>query len=255
MTNRETNLSRAILCLTVIALSAIFAEARRGSGLQKEAVPITCYCSGTVTAVSKTTISMRALDGISTRNGTWLDSKDGKRLIAGNPVFVRIAHGPQSAARSVEFTRDGYIITPVDGDRVTVVREKQALRELHACEHLLQGKYASDSLASYSYLISDVRVGDFVALEYKVVEDRFFIHAISIIRRPKGRVPPAPGEQEFPILKTYVRHHERMNAEQDWEEKGIPIPEKIRKRASPWLWEPYPPQAPPPRSRFGPEMN
>jgi len=47
-------------------------------------------------------------------------------------------------------------------------------------------------------------------------------HRVCIYRRPGGRVPPAPDESPDQAY----RWHERMNADQDLEEKGIPLPSK-----------------------------
>lgn len=53
-------------------------------------------------------------------------------------------------------------------------------------------------------------------------EDKPVCWAICIERRPGGRVPEAPGQEPDDNNK----HHECMNAHQDWEERGIPLPDK-----------------------------
>jgi hypothetical protein len=105
---------------------------------------------------------------------------------------------------------------------------------------------------SYTYRMADVRVGDRVAIEYYRVDGVDICAAIRIERRPDGRVPPAPGDEPPANLRAdlyhlyYPRHHERCNAYQDWEEKGIPLPAAIA-TAGPFLEPPYPPVAPAPR--------
>jgi hypothetical protein len=44
-----------------------------------------------------------------------------------------------------------------------------------------------------------------------------------------GEVPPAPGQRPADRYP----HSERMQAEQDWEEKGIPLPDKYRRSSIP----------------------
>jgi hypothetical protein len=97
---------------------------------------------------------------------------------------------------------------------------------------------------------ADLRMGDVIniwvshedpSVEYCVI--------IAIHRRPGGRVPPAIGDERLQRLGVpEVRWDNRMNAEQAWEERGVPIPEVYLSygRAG-WTNPPYPPVAPQPR--------
>jgi hypothetical protein len=92
------------------------------------------------------------------------------------------------------------------------------------------------------YLPKDVRVGDRVAIMYADDGTRVECYEISILRRPGGRVPPGY------VSGFFLQHHERMQAYQDWEEKGVAIPEKYRDKGRlDFLDPPYPPVAPMPR--------
>lgn len=73
-----------------------------------------------------------------------------------------------------------------------------------------------------NYTRDHVQVGDIVQLACQVYKGEIECRSICIRRRPGGRVPCAPGDErirQFP-------YHERMNAFQDFEEKGIPLPKK-----------------------------
>ncbi|MBX9627029.1 MAG: hypothetical protein K2X82_24720 [Gemmataceae bacterium] len=73
-----------------------------------------------------------------------------------------------------------------------------------------------------SYRPADVRVGDEVTLWLDPNGPDGEFRGIQIERRPGGRVPPAPGEDP----DTRNPWHDYANAWQDWEERGIPLPEK-----------------------------
>lgn len=78
------------------------------------------------------------------------------------------------------------------------------------------------------YLITDVRPGDHVRTTFADDGVIATCYEISIRRRPGGRVPP--GYDKRPYYVAY--HHDRMNAIQDWEEKGIPIPDLYHPRGN-----------------------
>jgi hypothetical protein len=78
--------------------------------------------------------------------------------------------------------------------------------------------------APHSYGIKDVKVGDRVVIDLSRKHGVTTCVAICIQRRSGGRVPPAPGERPG----NPTPWHERCNAEQDFEEKGIPLPEKFK---------------------------
>lgn len=74
----------------------------------------------------------------------------------------------------------------------------------------------------HSYGLKDVKVGDRVTIEISHANEIASCQAICIKRRPGGLIPPAPGD------KMKIAWHERCQAEQDFEEKGTPIPEKFK---------------------------
>jgi hypothetical protein len=97
-----------------------------------------------------------------------------------------------------------------------------------------------------TYRVCDVKVGDVVSLDTAITfdgEER--LTRISILRRPKGKIPPEPGE----LFPDRLGVHLQNQAYQDWEEKGVPIPKKyLSKGRAPWTNPPYPPVAPMPRA-------
>jgi len=91
------------------------------------------------------------------------------------------------------------------------------------------------------YRITDVKLGDWVAIKYAHVGDLNICDHICIQKRPGGRVPPLPEEAEAlakpsppppgrPAGPPYIPYHERINAYWDLEDKGIPYPEKFGKK-------------------------
>lgn len=96
-------------------------------------------------------------------------------------------------------------------------------RKFTAVGPLAEGGYLKDGFPNAQYRLSDVRVGDKVFFDWRRVGKVYEVHYVSIYRRPGGRVPRSPGEppgEEHPW-------HERANAYQDLEEKGIPLPAKV----------------------------
>lgn len=87
------------------------------------------------------------------------------------------------------------------------------------------------------YRLTDVKVGDWVAISYAHLGELDICDHICIQKRPGGRVPPLPDEAEAlqkpsprpPGRKAplYIPYHEWINAYWDLEDKGIPFPEKF----------------------------
>jgi hypothetical protein len=99
---------------------------------------------------------------------------------------------------------------------------------------LAAGGVDRNGIASEVYRLSDVRVGDKVDLFGHRVNGICTCTRISIRRRPGGRVPPSQDSETW----ARFRYHEYANALQDFEEKGIPVPDRFK---------PKPPPNPPPR--------
>jgi hypothetical protein len=103
-----------------------------------------------------------------------------------------------------------------------------------------------------THLGSDLRVGDVVRLwTYKTQDGSEWSKEITITRRPGGQIPSQWGD---PFIGSEHAFHLRDQAEQDWEEKGIPIPAKYldQRGQAPWTNPPYPPVAPMPRATTKP---
>ena len=93
---------------------------------------------------------------------------------------------------------------------------------------LADGGFSEALMAPYSYRWSDVKVGDRVSIRFEKVGGARNCTAIRIERRPGGRVPAAQLKEQDPFHKGIPQWHELANALQDFEEKGIPLPEKYR---------------------------
>jgi hypothetical protein len=97
-----------------------------------------------------------------------------------------------------------------------------------------------------THLVADLEVGDVVdVITHSAPDGEEWTAAIIIFRRPGGKIPPMPADAAGFRSGT----PERNQAEQDWEEKGIPIPKKFLnpQGRAPWTNPPYPPVAPAPR--------
>ena len=108
------------------------------------------------------------------------------------------------------------------------------------------GNPKGDGLFLSTYRLSDLKIGDVVSIETGINTDTKEEWTIEIwlYRRPGGIIPPRPGE----VRSDLNGWHMRMQAEQDWEEKGIPIPAQfLSDGRAPWTNPPYPPVAPLPR--------
>lgn len=98
-----------------------------------------------------------------------------------------------------------------------------------------------------THQISDLRVGDMVNVMTHIgPSGEEWARQLRILRRPQGRIPP---QHNDPFAGTSNAFHLQEQAEQDWEEKGIPIPKKYLdpQGRAPWTNPPYPPVAPIPR--------
>jgi hypothetical protein len=108
------------------------------------------------------------------------------------------------------------------------------------------GAVAAGKPVGFGYRLTDLQVGDVVFIQSGLAPNGdVYCQEIWIQRRPKGKIPPVPGEP-FSESGTHLRYQ----AEQDWEEKGTPIPKSYLDpdgRAQ-WTNPPYPPVAPQPRS-------
>ena len=90
------------------------------------------------------------------------------------------------------------------------------------CEDLARGGYLKTATYGNTYRVADVQPGDRVSITYLRKNGVDICQMIRIDRRPGGQIPPAPGEKP----NEFRKWHERMQADQDWEEKRTPYPRK-----------------------------
>ncbi len=103
-----------------------------------------------------------------------------------------------------------------------------------------------------THLVRDLQVGDVVFIRsYSDRAGEEWIVEIQIERRWGGKIPRMSGDP-FPERDTET--HLRNQAEQDWEEKGIPIPDRF---LDPWGQAPWtnPPYLPPMRAPMPREVK
>lgn len=210
---------------------------------------------GLVTAVAKDSIMVKALNiGYALELGdTW--SEDGLTVTMN---WRKITLGPDGErsliAVRVVVTRDSFTAVAADGTVTSVQLANQVPRRFIATGPLAEGGYDNKALPEDTYRLADVQVGDWIRFagvrytEATGVVD--YVTTIRIIQRPGGRVPPALGEDADPFTRFMpCRWHERVNAWQDWDERGIPPPANITKiGGSPFRTYRYPPLAPMPRT-------
>lgn len=156
--------------------------------------------------------------------------------LASVPVGFRQAEPPggQDVARTAKSSSRAWVqnisyrgtVTAVDRFSITIMRpgDKEA-REFLIVKELSEATVAPPGSrhCDTNYLPSDVRVGDLVTINYCEDGADKVCYEICILRRPGGRVPPGYARN---LDSVSFRHHECMNAHQDLEEKGIPLPPK-----------------------------
>ena len=190
-------------------------------------------CEGQVTAVDDRSITIRGFD---LRSGeTWRRN-----------LFLYSFGGRQEVlCTKIEQTRHLLTLTLPNGEVMRVRREDMPVRRFPVGTHLAAGGFDPAESAGGTYRLADIRVGDEVTLWLEREGPEGVCRAIQIDRRPGGRVPRAPGQKPDDTDP----YDGWVNAFQDWEERGIPLPdryniEKIRERGRRPMAAP---QAPPPR--------
>ena len=185
-------------------------------------------CQGKVLAVTGGSIEVRSFGNIGVGGAVASKTDRQGRTDIGNPVTVYDIDLNTGMAKemmsgvTLRWTREQLAVTTALGQVTTIRRADRPPRRFPASAALAAGGYGGLGEA-YAYRLSDVRVGDEVDLELRQVDGVWECTGICIRRRPGGRVPPSRVVTQFPALAW----HERMNAEQDWEEKGIPLPAKF----------------------------
>ncbi len=137
------------------------------------------------------------------------------------------------AAAKARLTSFEPAILPVEGGHVTAVTKESITIRTMVRKDLVTfpfhdalaaggvQKYASGSTA---YRARDVRIGDEVWLSICAEAKGKFCAEINIRNRPGGRVPEAVVDSLKPS------YADRQNAKNDFNDFGIPIPERFNKR-------------------------
>jgi hypothetical protein len=140
------------------------------------------------------------------------------------------------------------VVTELTKESITIQFGSEKPKRFAVSETLAAGQVPKDPrpipgrrkpypvMASEMYRLTDVRVGDWVAISYSSVTGIITCDHICIQKRPGGRVPPLPDEAEAlrggkprpgSPKRLYIPYHEWINAYWDLEDKGIPFPEKF----------------------------
>lgn len=159
---------------------------------------------------------------------------------------------PKTDPESWEFTNraTGGVVKMIDNEAITLVRPDYRIRtsrndpltgkvlETHLSdrkdgwhpkafllgESLRNGKYPRIAEVSHTYRVQDVKVGDWVRINFDRCKGIDICQCICVHRRPGAKVPPAPGE----AAEARFKYHEQANADQAWEEQGLPYPERYQ---------------------------
>lgn len=181
------------------------------------------YLAGVVTAVDAGSITVRGFPIVElsgpTRGGANLTGS--VRWHAGNLIRVGFPDRDLTCIR-VEITPATLTLTHLNGDVEVLYRAAQPARRFPVDPVLAAGGFDRRELPGFTYRPADVRVGDEVSIRCRPVGDEDVCRAICIRRRPGGRVPVAPGQQP----EDRDPYHEGAQAYQDYEELGVPLPER-----------------------------
>jgi hypothetical protein len=117
-------------------------------------------------------------------------------------------------------------VVEVTVDSILVREDRPGrLRRFVVSATLAAGDYPRSPILSQRYKLSDVNVGDIVNIDYNRINGMDICWAVGVRRRPGGRIPHG----HYPPDSLYLPH-EQAQALQDFEEHGIPLPEKYRPR-------------------------
>lgn len=192
---------------------------------------------GVVTAVDAESITVRGFDiyneSLPDVRFTDYRSADGKAWVSDGPhvaVFGQAGLVGKESRRvrvdRTEETADTFTLFPTGGGEPVVVRlADRPERRLAAVGPLAEGGYKKGDPGANTYRLADVQVGDRVIVKGIRRGVAEYAETVSIRRRPGGRVPPAPGNLAKAPPLNQPWFHEMMNAEQDLEERGIPLPQ------------------------------
>jgi len=127
-------------------------------------------------------------------------------------------------------------VVAVTDRSITIKPEVGGANRLYPVTALLaSGDYPRVGARGRWYKLADIKVGDKVEVEYDRKGGIEICTAVCMRRRPGGKVPAG----HYPANLGY-QPHERCQALQDFEEKGIPLPEKYDPRPYVSLGPPMP---------------
>ncbi|MBX9580932.1 MAG: hypothetical protein K2X87_11540 [Gemmataceae bacterium] len=171
----------------------------------------TC-CPGVVTAVDGRSVTIRGFD----RRDDVVDHQRGLYLVS-------VAGRPAVLCTKIEVARHLLTLTLPNGDRAVFRREDMPERRFPVNDYLAAGGHHPWESSGNSYRLADLQVGDEVVLELEGEGPEGVVRAVRIDRRPGGRVPPAPANEPGDPRAWHLQ----ANAYQDWEERGIPLPDHL----------------------------
>ena len=121
-------------------------------------------------------------------------------------------------------------VTEVTRERIAIKLKTDKIQVVPVGKTLRSGGYWEEEHPA-TYRLVDVKVGDRVEICCLELNGELRCETIRIDRRPGGRVPPCPDKNPHSDWKW----HERANAYQDLEEKGIPLPARFDPKQGPGM--------------------
>ena len=102
--------------------------------------------------------------------------------------------------------------------------------DLQLSADLRAGRFNPGMPSGRSYLPEDLQVGDGVSVDFNRRGGADICTAISIVKRPDGRVPLSPNVKADERQEKAVgyKYHDWQNAQNDLWERGIPLPDKFK---------------------------
>ena len=186
-----------------------------------------CFFGGTVTAVAKDSISIQGIEPQIHGAVRW-DSEGVKvHAFYGNPITFSVSTNTTKRifkVTKVAGSRDGFTITDADGNVIVLRVKDQPIRTFKFTDDLAAGKVAPGLAAGDSYRPQDVKVGDVVYIRYDRIVGDETCKQIMITERPGGLVPPSPNDRGD--VKG-IKYHEWRNAQNDFDIRGIPLPDRF----------------------------
>lgn len=170
--------------------------------------------------------------------------------LANDPVPVQKQAVPFKERRPLKESYNGQIeavVTKIESDKFTL-RLLRWTKANYQDEHWYDGSEKLHTVALSDYLAAgrdpkrynvlrssaidtdetyrrdDAKVGDRIEYTSMIIDGKEECISFSIRRRPGGLVPSSRFEIDEKIKNG---HHKRMQVEQDYEERGTPIPDKL----------------------------